>query len=76
MTLSGNTFYKMETNKAKKKPSPSKGTIRKQLLHLLCFVFKCFGKCWSLGQSFKSNINREWDENVDKCLKKFQWDSL
>lgn len=63
MTLSGNTFYKMETNKAKKKnTSPSKGTIRKQLLHLLCFVFKCFGKCWSLGQSFKSNINREWDE--------------
>lgn len=50
----------METNKTK--TSPFNETIRKQLQHLLCYVFKCFGKCWSLGRSFKSNINGQWDE--------------
>lgn len=73
----------METNKTKTRPS--NGTIRKQLQHLLCYVFK--NVLESVGHSVDRlkvilidngmKLKRmNLMSNVDKCLENFQWDSF
>lgn len=69
----------METNKTK--TSPSNGTIRKQLQHLLSYVFKCFGKnCGHSVDRLKVILidngmklkRMNLMSNVDKCLEKLR----